>query len=336
VSVAVTGSDNDIARDVPVPVSDIDASEARPRPDLIRAVPVRHYGQWVSAAILFIFAAAFVREVLKSPNMRWDVVGEWFLAPDILRALAMTIELTILCMVLGIVLGVVVAVMRQSGNPVLSGTATAYVAVFRGIPALVQLVLWFNIGFLFPRLAIGIPFGPEIASAPANSVITGFTAALLGLGLNESAYMSEIVRAGILSVGSGQIDAGRAFGMTRLQIMRRIVLPQAIPIILPPTGNQTIGMMKNTSLASVVGTAELLQMSQIIFSANYQVIPLLIVASMWYLILTALLTAGLVIVERRFGASTSRTSGGRGNWLGRRLATLRERRPATRSAGDSR
>lgn len=296
-------------------------------PTAIRAVPIRHYGRWVSAVILFVVAVAFVEAVATSPNMNWDVVAEYFFNPFIMAGLRMTILLTVMCMAIGIVLGVILAVMRQSTNPILSGSAAAYIAVFRGVPALVQLIIWFNIGFLFPQLGVGIPFGPIFFQVEANQLVNALTAALLGLGLNEAAYMAEIARAGILSVEHGQTEAARAFGMTRLQTMRRIILPQAIPVIIPPTGNQTIGMMKNTSLASVVGTFELLQSVQIIYSANYQVIPLLVVASAWYLILTGVLTLGQRYIERTYGQGsadrTERRGGGARSGLRAKLGRAR-------------
>src|SRR5450759_4521396 len=163
------------------PGSDADGAQS---PTAIRAVPIRHYGRWVSAVILFVIAAAFVQAVATSPNMNWDVVAEYFFNPFIMAGLWMTIQLTLMCMAIGIVLGVILAVMRQSVNPILSGTAAAYIAVFRGVPALVQLIIWFNIGFLFPQLGVGIPFGPILFSMEANRLITALTAALLGLGLN--------------------------------------------------------------------------------------------------------------------------------------------------------
>jgi polar amino acid transport system permease protein len=170
----------------------------------------------------------------------------------------------------------------------------------------VQLLFWNFIAALYPKIGIGIPFGPEFFSIDANKAITPFVAAILGLGLNEGAYMSEIVRAGILSVDEGQTDAAHALGMTRLQAMRRIVLPQAMRIIIPPTGNETISMLKTSSLVSVIAYTELLYTVQLIYAQNYKQIPLLLVASLWYLLVTTLLSIGQYYLERRFGRGSSR------------------------------
>jgi polar amino acid transport system permease protein len=204
-------------------------------------------------------------------------------------------------MAIGIVLGIILAVMRMSKNPILSGVSAAYIWFFRGTPLLVQLIFWYNLAALLPRLGIGIPFGPQFVSASVNTLIAPITAAMLGLGLCEGAYMSEIVRAGMLSVGKGQVEAAQSLGMTQGQTLRKIVLPQAMRIIVPPTGNQVIGMLKGTSLVSVLAIAELLYSAQIIYARTYQTIPLLIVASLWYLVMTTVLSVGQHFLERKFG-----------------------------------
>jgi polar amino acid transport system permease protein len=209
-------------------------------------------------------------------------------------------------MAVGIVLGVLLAVMRLSPNPLVSGASWIYIWVFRGTPVLVQLLFWNFISALYPRIALGIPFGPAFYHASANTLITPFAAAILGLGLNEGAYMAEIVRAGILSVEEGQTEAAQALGMTRLLTMRRIVLPQAMRVIIPPTGNETISMLKTSSLVSVIAYTELLYSVQLIYAVNYQQIPLLMVASLWYLLVTTVLSFGQYYVERYFGRGASR------------------------------
>jgi polar amino acid transport system permease protein len=211
-------------------------------------------------------------------------------------------------MAIGIVLGVVLALMRLSPNPVLASAAWSFIWLFRGTPVLVQLLFWNFIAALYPEITLGIPFGPDLVHADANVLITPFVAAILGLGLNEAAYMAEIVRAGIISVDEGQSDAARALGMRRLQIMRRIVLPQAMRVIVPPTGNEAISMLKTTSLVSVLAYTELLYSVQLIYAANYQQIPLLVVASIWYLVATTVLSIGQHFLERRFGRGTDRGS----------------------------
>jgi polar amino acid transport system permease protein len=170
----------------------------------------------------------------------------------------------------------------------------------------VQLLFWYNIAALYPRIALGIPFGPAFVHPDANALITPFTAAILGLGLNEGAYMAEIVRAGIISVPEGQGDAARSLGMTRLETMRRIVLPQAMRVIIPPTGNETISMLKTTSLVSVIAVADLLYAAQNIYSQNFKTIQLLIVASIWYIVCTSVLYVGQYYLERYYGRGSSR------------------------------
>jgi polar amino acid transport system permease protein len=227
-----------------------------------------------------------------------------------------TIELTVISMVIGIVLGIVLAVMRLSPNPVVKGTSWFYVWFFRGTPLLVQLLFWGFIAAVYPRIDLGVPFGPSFVHLNANSIITFFVAAVLGLGLNEGAYMAEIVRAGILSVDEGQTEAASSLGMGRLQIMRLIVLPQAMRVIIPPTGNETISMLKNTSLAIVLGGVfELLFEAQQIYAVNYKTIQLLIVASIWYLAMTSVLYVGQYFIERHYGRGFSRAE----------QATMRER-----------
>jgi polar amino acid transport system permease protein len=267
---------------------------------------VRRPGRWVAAVIVLVVAVAVIRSVATNPNFQWSVVGEYLFDGRILHGLRVTLELTAIAMGIGIVLGVLLAVMRLSPNWMVSGASSFYIWFFRGTPVLVQLLFWYNIAALYPKIALGIPFGPAFVHADANSLITPFTAAILGLGLNEGAYMAEIVRAGIISVDPGQADAAQSLGMTRLQTMRRIVLPQAMRVIIPPTGNETISMLKNTSLVSVIAYTDLLYAAQLIYSQTYQTIPLLIVASIWYLIVTTLLSIGQYYIERRFGRGTTR------------------------------
>jgi polar amino acid transport system permease protein len=197
--------------------------------------------------------------------------------------------------------------MRLSKSLVLSSVASSYIWLFRGTPLLVQLLFWFNVASFVPRLSLGIPFGPSFVSANTNNVVTVLAAAILGLGLNEAAYMSEIVRAGIVSVDAGQGEAALALGMNKRLVFRRIVLPQAMRVIIPPTGNQTIGMLKGTSLVSVISLPELLYSVQLIYARNFETIPLLVVASLWYLIVTTVLSVGQHYVERHFGRGRLRT-----------------------------
>jgi len=280
------------------------------RPEDIKAVPVRHPGRWIAAAIVLVIAASIIRSIVTNtgPNkgFQWTWVGHYLFDSRILHGVVVTLELTVLAMLIGIVLGVLMASMRRSPNPLVSGASWLYIWFFRGTPLLVQLLFWYNIAALFPTISLGVPFGPAIVHTSANHVITTFVAALLGLGLNEGAYMAEIVRAGFLSVPEGQTEAAQSLGMTRLQILRTVVLPQAMRVILPPTGNETISMLKNTSLVSALAYAELLYSAQLIYSANYKTIPLLIVASIWYLVMTSVAYVGQYFIERRYGRGFSR------------------------------
>ena len=256
--------------------------------------------------IVLVIAGSIVRSIITNKHFGWHYVGQYLFDSRVLHGMLVTVELTILSMVVGIALGVVLAVMRLSPNPIVSGASWLYIWFFRGTPLLVQILFWYNIAALFPTISIGIPFGPALIHGHANQVITAFVAALFALGLNEGAYMAEIVRAGIISVPEGQTDAAQSLGMSRIQTMRLIVLPQAMRVILPPTGNETISMLKNTSLISVTAYAELLYSVQEIYDVNFQVIPLLIVASFWYLVLTSIAYVGQYYIERRFGRGFSR------------------------------
>jgi polar amino acid transport system permease protein len=276
------------------------------RPEQIRAVPVRRPGRWIAAAIVLVIAVALIRSVATNPRFEWSVVGNYLFDARILDGLRVTIELTVIAMAIGIVLGIVLAIMRLSPNPLVSGASWLYIWFFRGTPVLVQLLFWYNIAALYPKVGLGIPFGPPFVHVDANTAITPFTAAILGLGLNEGAYMAEIVRAGIISVPEGQSDAAQSLGMTRLQTMRRIVLPQAMRVIIPPTGNETISMLKTSSLASVIVVGELLFAVQNIYSVNFKTIQLLIVASIWYLACTSVLYIGQYYLERYYGRGATR------------------------------
>jgi polar amino acid transport system permease protein len=196
--------------------------------------------------------------------------------------------------------------MRLSLNPLVSSASWLYIWFFRGTPVLVQILFWFNVAALYPSFSIGIPFGPQFAEVDLTTLITPFVAGMLALGLNEGAYMAEIVRAGIISVDEGQTEAAQSLGMGRLLTMRRIVLPQAMRVIIPPTGNETISMLKTTSLVSAIAVTDLLYTTQIIYARTYQTIPLLIVASIWYLIVTTVLSIGQYYLERHFGRGVSR------------------------------
>jgi polar amino acid transport system permease protein len=294
-------------------------------PEQIKAVPVRHPAQWIVAAVVAVILVAVARSVATNDRFEWNVVGDYLFDSRVLDGVVTTIELTVLAMAIGIVLGVVLAVMRLSPNRLVSSSSWTYIWLFRGTPVLVQIILWFNLAALYPTVDLGIPFGPSFIHLNANEIITPFVAGMLALGLNEGAYMSEIVRAGMISVDEGQTEAAKALGMTQGQTLRRIVLPQAMRVIIPPTGNETISMLKFTSLVSVIAVSELLYSVQLIYAQNYKVIPLLIVASIWYLAITSVLSVGQYYLERYYGRGSTRERAPtifeqvRSGWRGRRV-----------------
>jgi polar amino acid transport system permease protein len=253
-----------------------------------------------------VLVASLARSVATNPRFEWGVVGDYLFDSRILHGLVVTLELTVLAMAIGIVLGVLLALMRMSQSVLVSGTSWTYIWLLRGTPVLVQILFWNFISAVYPSISLGIPFGPSFVHLDANTIITPFMAGTLALGLNEGAYMSEIVRAGIISVEEGQHDAAQALGMTRLQTMRRIILPQAMRVIIPPTGNETISMLKTTSLVAFIALNDLLYTGQQIYSVNYKTIQLLIVVSIWYLVVTSVLSIGQYYLERYFGRGTAR------------------------------
>lgn len=267
----------------------------------IKARPVPRPGRWIATVIVAVLLAMLVHGLVTNGAFGWSAVGQYFFSSLVLSGVRLTIILTVVSMAAGIVIGVLVAVMRMSQNPLMANASRLYIWFFRGTPLLVQLIFWYNIGALYPKISIGIPFGPSFTSFSANHVLTALVAALIGLSLNEGAYMAEIVRAGILSVDGGQIEAARAVGMHHRLLLRRIVLPQAMRVVIPPTGNQVITMLKSTSLVSVLSIAELLYSVELIYQRNFETIPLLVVASLWYLLMTTVLSVGQYYLERHFG-----------------------------------
>lgn len=296
-------------------------SEGRTSPDelgtqRLRVVSAPHPGRWVAAAVLLFLLAMVAQSMVTNPRFGWSVVGQYMTSNVILTGLGRTLELTALAMVIAISLGTILAVLRLSHNYVLRTVSLAYVWAFRGVPLLVQLIFWYNVSALYPRVGVGIPFGAVLIGGSANAIITPFVAALLGLGLNEAAYMAEIVRAGIVGVDPHQAEAAEALGMTHMLAMRRIVIPQAMRIIIPPTGNETINMLKYTSLVSVIAIPELLYSAEIVYTRTFQTIPLLIVASLWYLVVTTILSIGQYFIERRVGRGYGAGGGGGELWRG--------------------
>src|SRR3954454_10127609 len=289
-------------------------------PERIRAVPVRHPGRWVAAAVIGVLVAMFVHMLLTNPVFQWGFMFDNMFTPAVLRGARTTLIMTVLAMVIGVLLGIVVAVMRLSPNPVLGSAAWMFVWFFRAIPRIVLLFFCANLGALYGTYDLGIPFDRQLMDLfgfsgdlrflglNGNQIFAGFTAGLLGLALSEGAYMAEIVRAGIQSVDPGQTEAASALGMSRGTAMRRVVLPQAMRVIIPPTGNETIAMLKDTSLLIAVPvTSELNFQLRSIGSRTFQIIPMAVASILWYLALTSLLMIGQYFLEKRF----SRGFGGR-------------------------
>jgi polar amino acid transport system permease protein len=265
-------------------------------PEPLVAVPIRHWGRWVSG-VLVLVALGLIVNAFAQADVRWGTTRHYLTVDLVVKGAGRTLLISVLAQAIGIVLGVVVAVMRQSGNPVTGAVGWLYVWFFRGTPVLLQLLLWYNLGIAFP----------SVLGHRTVDLMTPFLAALLGLGINEGAYMAEIVRAGINSVDEGQTEAAQALGMHRMLVMRRVVLPQAMRVIIPPTGNEFINMLKTSSLASVITYPELLLVARGIYTTNLLIFELLFTAAIWYLILTSVFSVGQYYLERRFARGASRS-----------------------------
>ena len=277
------------------------------RPGAVKAVPVRHPGRWVAIVIIGVLVAMAVNSIVTNSSWDWPFQLENAFSTPVLQGVATTLWLTVVAMLMGVVLGVILAVMRLSPNPVLTGAAWFYIWLFRGTPVYVQLIIWATIGALYKQVSLGIPFGEAFVTFDTRTLIPNVVAALLGLGLNEAAYMAEIVRAGILSVDEGQTEAASALGMSRLLTLRRIVLPQAMRVVVPPTGNETISMLKTTSLVVAVPYYELLFNAQAIGTRTFRPFPMLIMASLWYLAMTSVLMIGQYYIERHSAKGSVRS-----------------------------
>lgn len=278
------------------------------RLDVANASRRKHPWRLLAVLVVAVLIAQLIQLFVTNERFGWPVVATYLFSKQVVGALGITLWLTVVAMLLGIVLGVLLAICRISRNPVLQGAAGAYIWFFRGTPLLVQLIFFYNLSALIPQLSVGIPFGPEFFSVETNTVITPMLVAILGLGLHEAAYMAEIVRGGLLSVDAGQKEAGQSLGMTGARTMRRIILPQAMRFIIPPTGNQVISMVKATSLVSVIAMADLFYTVQSIYNRNFETIPLLLVASIWYLIITSILNIGQSFIENYYARGAKKES----------------------------
>lgn len=269
--------------------------------EAIKAIPVRHYGRWISGAVVVVLLGWLVY-AFSQGNVIWATVGDKLFDPSIISGLGNTVIISVSAMALGLVLGILFAVMRLSKNPVTNTVAWLYIWFFRGTPVYVQLLVWFNLSLIFQYVNLGPIYKQETVE-----LMTPFMVALLGLGLNEGAYMAEIVRAGIQSVDEGQSEASHALGMTQTQTMRRVVLPQAMRVIIPPSGNEFINMLKTSSLVSAVQYTELLRASSNIGSTAGAIMEMLFVASIWYLALTSVFSVGQYYLERRYARGSLRS-----------------------------
>jgi polar amino acid transport system permease protein len=266
------------------------------------------YGRWLVWTVTLATAAAFAWATANNANFEWHVVAKWFTAESILRGLGVTLGLTVVAMLIGVAIGLPLAIARLSNDSLLRGMSSLFIWFFRGTPLLVQLLFWYNLSTLVPSISIGIPFGPTLAQWNTNDLISPLTAAIAGLALNEAAYMAEIIRGGLLSVDPGQAEAAQAFGMTRARALRRIIIPQAMRSIIPPTGNQLISMIKATSLVSVIAMGDLLYSAQAVYNRTFEVIPLLLVAVLWYLLITSILNVGQSFIERYYAKGDKDTA----------------------------
>ncbi|QFU17525.1 amino acid ABC transporter permease [Microvirga thermotolerans] len=275
------------------------SSQVHPR-DVANAHQPVEWGRWLLWTVVLLVAGNFAWVVARNENFGWHIVAQWLTAESILKGLSVTLGLTVVAMAIGIAIGLILAIARMSQDVLFRSLAALFIWFFRGTPLLVQLIFWYNLSTLFPEIAISIPFGPTLARWNTNDLITPMTAAIAGLSLNEAAYMAEIIRGGLLSVDRGQIEATDAFGMSRLRALRRIIIPQAMRSIIPPTGNQLISMIKATSLVSVIAMSDLLYSVQAVYNRTFEVIPMLMVAVIWYLVVTSILNIGQSFIERYY------------------------------------
>lgn len=265
-----------------------------------RRVP---YGTLLATLVVGLIALKLIQLVSQNPNFEWPTVFKYLFNPAIISGLEMSLALTVVAMVIGIVIGLFLAIAKISQNPVLRSVSSVYVWIFRGTPLLVQLLFWYNLSSLFPHISLSIPLGPELAQWNTNDLITPLTAAIAGLALNEAAYMAEIIRGGLISVDEKQFETAHSFGMSRARVYRRIIIPQAMKSIVPPTSNQLINMVKATSMVSMIAMGDLLYEVQSIYNSNFKVIPLLMVAVIWYLVVTSVLSVVQDAVENYYNKS---------------------------------
>jgi polar amino acid transport system permease protein len=289
-------------------------------PEPIRAVPVRHPGRWVALVVIAVVVAMFVHMLVTNDAFEWSFMADHMFRPPVIRGVRTTLILTVEAMALGVALGIVLAIMRLSPNPIIASVSWLYTWFFRAVPRLVLAILFGNLGILYARLELGLPFDRQLLGmfgldsadgriwgVDARTVLSGFVAGLLALALSEAAYMAEIVRAGILAVDAGQSEAAQALGMSRGLTLRRVVLPQAMRVIVPPTGNETIAMLKDTAVVAFVPVSnELFFQLSAVGARTFRVFPMLVAACLWYAAMTSVLLVGQHFLERRFARGVHR------------------------------
>jgi len=269
-------------------------------PEDLPIVPLMHPVRWIGTALVLIVLFFLFKSLATNPAFQWPIVGKYLFYPTVLKGIHTTIQLTFIIMVIAVVIGTLVAIMKLSPSRLLSIPASAFVWFFRGVPALVQLILWFNLSLVVREISLTLPWIGTVFRYETNDFMTPFFSAVLGLALHEAGYMAEIIRAGINSVNVGQTEAGSTLGMSRASILRRITLPQAMRLIIPPTGNTAISLLKTTSLVSVIAVTDVLYSAQIIYTRTFETVPLLIVVTFWYLIVVSVMSVGQFYLEQYF------------------------------------
>ncbi|MFF0436031.1 amino acid ABC transporter permease [Streptomyces sp. NPDC004327] len=292
--------------DPPAGLAPQPAPAAAAAPAVLKVVPVRRPWRWVAVAATAVVLAQFLHGLVTNPGWEWDVFARYVTADAILRSVWVTLQLTFYGTALGFALGIVLAFMRLSASPFLRAVAFGYIWAFRSIPLIVQLLFWFNLAYLYKELSLGIPFGPSLWSFDTMGLVGAMSAAVLGLALHQAAYAAEIVRGGVLAVDGGQLEAAAALGIPRLRQLRRIVLPQAMRAILPNAANEIISLFKGTSIVSVMAIGELFYQVQVVYGRNGRVVPLLMVATAWYVLLTTVLSVVQHYVERHYAKGSTR------------------------------
>jgi polar amino acid transport system permease protein len=271
-----------------------------PAPDALAVVPLRHPMRLIAMLVVLMLLVMLAYTVIGNPELQWPTVARYMFSPLILDGLYTTLLLTIIVMVLAVVIGTIAALMMLSPSSVLSVPAVAFVWLFRGAPALVQLILWYNVSLIFPTVSLWLPFAGTVYSVRTNDLMTPFMAAVVALSLHEAGYMAEIVRAGLKTVSKGQTEAALSLGMHPRLLIRRVVLPQAMRMIIPPTGNETINLLKTTSLVSIIAVGDILYSAQAVYARTFETIPLLLVVAIWYLIVVSIMSGGQFFLERSF------------------------------------